>query len=337
MRMIQALLAAAVLAASAGAQGGPVEPYLHGLSPAEKAQFVSTLQKSVLEAAREVLQDVKHPKVRNGAYALDFLRERVQRRIEAKEFALTHQRVQSASGALERKVSEETAKFLEELGPEVDRMARDSRSARDLSTRLIAVSDHFEQWAGAAPAKAAAAPAGTLTPTADNVLGPFHRPNARLYEPTGPMPDIAARESGRRLHIQGRVLDVSGKPIPGAIVDVWQTDKDGAYDIPDPRERDNPAFPYRFRGRIRTSDDGSHSYVTIKPGNYEFAEKQWRSMHVHYKVTAPGFKDLVTQLFFEGDAYSPADPWWKASTTIKLRTHHSGMEMGNFDIVLEKK
>ena len=303
------------------------DAYFHGLSAAERAEFPTALQRMVRDTSREVLGAAK---VRNHAYTAFLLRETVQRKIEAKEFALSRRQVAGAKAALHSRLIKETREFLEELSPEVDRLARESSTGEELAQKLAAIADGVDQWAGA-KAVPVAEP-GKLAPTEPNIEGPFYRPNAPFSNRLTP-----ADAQGQILHIAGAVFDTEGKPIRGALVDVWQADKDGAYDIADPQDRNNPRFPLKFRARMR-AEDGKYEFFTVVPGAYEIGENKWRCKHVHYKVSAPGFESLTTQLYFEGDPLNGTDPWWKASTTIPLSGPFGAQPLsGIFNVVLKAK
>jgi protocatechuate 3,4-dioxygenase beta subunit len=117
------------------------------------------------------------------------------------------------------------------------------------------------------------------------------------------------------LFVRGRVTSADGSPLAGAVLDVWQTGPSGGYDVWDERQPEG-----NFRGRIKTEDDGGYEFQTMLPkpytvptsgpvGRYLEAVGQhpWRPAHIHFKVTAPGHRALVTQLFFPGDPYLEND------------------------------
>lgn len=327
MRGLSTSLAAlAVAAACAGAWAGETDAYLQGLSPSDRAEFPSALQRMVSRTSHDVLGGVP---VRNHAYSVYLLHQAVDRRIEAKEFELSRRQIAGAKAALRDRLIKETQDFLEDLEPEVARLARESSTPEEFASKLNAIDRGVGLWAGA-KAVAVAEP-GKLAPTEANIEGPFYRPNApfsdRLFE--------GAKPEGDLLLIRGRVLDVEGRPLANALVDVWQADSKGAYDIADPNDRNNPGIAYNFRARMLTDAQGNYHFTTILPGNYEYDEHKWRCRHVHYKVSASGFKALTTQLYFDGDPFNATDPWWKASTSVPL-TAADGAKRGVFDVVLGK-
>jgi protocatechuate 3,4-dioxygenase beta subunit len=125
-------------------------------------------------------------------------------------------------------------------------------------------------------------------PTPSNKLGPFYREGApvreRLTEPG---------EAGVPLLVAGRVFDTSGEQLPGAVIEVFHSDHYGDYD----------QRGFRHRGRIPVRARGDYWFETIMPGQYG-----GRAQHVHYVITAPGHKQLVTQLYFETDPKFEGDP-----------------------------
>ena len=170
--------------------------------------------------------------------------------------------------------------------------------------------------------------------TEDNILGPYHRKLAPFRAKVTP-----PLEPGDPLVVRGRVWGIdSRKPLAGAIVDVWQANAAGRYDNDD---QDKPPRPGVFvnRARVLTDESGYYEYETIKPGRYMIGPKQWRPAHIHYWVSAAGYKPLVTQLYFKGDPYNETDDFIKPSliidpTVVKVRG--SGVQLGTFDIVLAK-
>ena len=143
-------------------------------------------------------------------------------------------------------------------------------------------------------AAAAHAANSNLTPKA--TPGPFV-PNKPQDDTDLDMTQIKGhkeRAKGDVLFISGQVLDQHGKPVVGAIVDVWQADVNGRYH----HERDdNPAkLDENFQGwgQLKTDKEGKYNYKTIMPGKYP-----GRTPHIHYKVAKRGYVELITQLYFD--------------------------------------
>jgi protocatechuate 3,4-dioxygenase beta subunit len=109
---------------------------------------------------------------------------------------------------------------------------------------------------------------------------------------------------GQRIIVHGRVLDETGRGVPGALVEVWQANAGGRY-----RHKNetylaplDPAFG--GCGRTITDEDGGYRFRTIKPGPYPWPNgvNDWRPAHIHFSVFGHGFvQRLITQMYFEGD------------------------------------
>jgi len=148
------------------------------------------------------------------------------------------------------------------------------------------------------------------TPSA--VLGPFYVAGPPEIEPGG---DISGGLPGTPLWVDVRVTDMQGKPIPDAVVDVWQSNEDGFYDVQLP-DLDGPAL----RGRLRTDDAGRLLFWSILPSAYPIPDDgpvgamlravgrhPYRAPHLHFMICAPGKRRLVTQLFVAGGEYLDSD------------------------------
>ena len=149
--------------------------------------------------------------------------------------------------------------------------------------------------------------------TENTVFGPFHVDGA----PELPMgSNICLDGKGEPCLFQGRVVDLDGKPIKGARVDVWSDNADGYYDVQQPELQPK----WNNRGVFVTGEDGAYSFVGIKPVSYPIPDDgpvgqmlahlgrhPYRPAHMHYLVTASGFEKLVTHTFVGGDTYLTSD------------------------------
>ena len=116
---------------------------------------------------------------------------------------------------------------------------------------------------------------------------------------------------GERIVVAGRVLDEGGRPVSGALVEIWQANAAGRYahlsdghDAPLDRN-------FRGAGRTLTRSDGSYRFVTIRPGAYPWRNHSnaWRPAHIHFSVFGWAFiQRLVTQMYFPGDPLLSLDP-----------------------------
>ena len=159
--------------------------------------------------------------------------------------------------------------------------------------------------------------------------GPFYTDNPPIIEENklaGP------NDAGQKMIISGRVLNLDcNQYIPNTIVDVWHANDAGQYD--------NQGFAYR--GYTTSNDQGFYLFETIKPGKY-LNGNSFRPSHIHFKITAPGFPTLTTQLYFAGDdsidgdaAASITSGTYDASNRIiSLSENTDGILQGTFDIII---
>jgi len=150
--------------------------------------------------------------------------------------------------------------------------------------------------------------------TETTVLGPFYVGEHKVM-PHGA--DISPDQTGERMFVQGRVTDLSGKPLANVPVDVWHADDDGWYDSQKPDyETEGPSS----RGRFVTDAEGRFFFRTILPCSYpiptdgpvgqmilDLRRHPMRPAHVHFLINAPGHEPLVTHVFVEGDKYIDSD------------------------------
>ncbi len=147
----------------------------------------------------------------------------------------------------------------------------------------------------------------------------------RLTEITGPLlgaERIAAGDAdltgghageplGERIIVTGRVLDSGGRPVPDALVEIWQANASGRYahavdDHPAPLD---PNFT--GAGRCLTDSQGRYRFVTIKPGAYPWRNHHnaWRPAHIHFSLFGRAFTQrLITQMYFPSDPLFALDP-----------------------------
>ena len=116
---------------------------------------------------------------------------------------------------------------------------------------------------------------------------------------------------GERIFVHGRVRDEDGRPVRGALVEVWQANPPGRYRHKVDRH-DAPLDPnFSGAGRLLTDDEGRYFFKTIKPGPYPWGNhyNAWRPAHIHFSLFGAGILSrLVTQMYFPGDPLQPLDP-----------------------------
>ena len=131
-----------------------------------------------------------------------------------------------------------------------------------------------------------------------------------------------AEPLGERIIVQGRVLDEDGKPVSGALVEIWQCNAAGRYHHP-VDQHDAPLDPnFTGAGRMVTGADGAYRFLTIKPGAYPWRNtpNAWRPAHIHFGVFGGGFVTrLVTQMYFPGDPLLGHDPIYQSTADAAAR------------------
>jgi protocatechuate 3,4-dioxygenase beta subunit len=149
--------------------------------------------------------------------------------------------------------------------------------------------------------------------TESTVLGPFHMvesPPRELGE------NIALDGKGEPCLVTGRVTGPDGEPLAGALVDVWQANADGFYDVQQPDIQ-----PERnLRGLFTADDDGRFWFRTIVPRYYPIPDDgpvgqllaatsrhPYRPAHVHFIVTGRGYRPVTTHLFVDDSPYLDSD------------------------------
>ena len=127
---------------------------------------------------------------------------------------------------------------------------------------------------------------------------------------------------GERIVVHGRVLDEDGKPIPKAMVEIWQCNAAGRYHHPGD-QHDAPLDPNFYGGgRYRADENGRYEFITIKPGAYPWKNHHnaWRPAHIHFSLFGPAFATrLVTQMYFPNDALLDDDPMYASIPDERAR------------------
>jgi protocatechuate 3,4-dioxygenase beta subunit len=132
------------------------------------------------------------------------------------------------------------------------------------------------------------------SPTTTDILGPFYRPGSPMRTNLVP-----PGSTGNVLHLTGIVYDDTGKkPQPNVLIEIWHCDGKMQYD--------NVSEEYRYRGAVKTGDDGSYAFITHMPIPYKDGD-DWRTAHIHMRVSSAGYQDLITQIYFKGDPYLKTD------------------------------
>lgn len=149
--------------------------------------------------------------------------------------------------------------------------------------------------------------------TESTVLGPFHV----VESPPRALGDtIDLVGTGTPCVVTGRVVSVDGAPLPGALLDVWQANDQGFYDVqqPDVQPRTNG------RGLFTADAHGEFWFRTVVPSYYPIptdgpvgellkatGRHAFRPAHIHFIVTSPGHRPLTTHIFVAGSEYIESD------------------------------
>jgi protocatechuate 3,4-dioxygenase beta subunit len=170
------------------------------------------------------------------------------------------------------------------------------------------------------------APSRPLVPLPQNlteVTGPLLGPGRVLPSDADlTMQHLGGEPVGQRIIVHGRVLDEGGRPVPHALVEVWQANAAGRYRHP----RDTWPAPldphFTGVGRTVTDADGRYRFVTVKPGAYPWRNhpNAWRPPHIHFSLFGRAFTQrLITQMYFQGDPLIPYDPVMNAIRDERAR------------------
>ncbi len=161
--------------------------------------------------------------------------------------------------------------------------------------------------------------------TTDDILGPYYKAGAPIGENI-----IPANVETDPLIIEGKVFSHCDDVLNEAEVEIWNADEDGVYDSSE---------KYLFRGKYVTTTDGSYRFKTIIPGRY-LNGSVYRPSHIHFRIKAPGHRELVSQIYFREDPFIPTDPWASASKAqeriLTIVKNEDNVDTITFDIHLHK-
>ncbi|PCJ39279.1 MAG: 6-chlorohydroxyquinol-1,2-dioxygenase [SAR86 cluster bacterium] len=159
--------------------------------------------------------------------------------------------------------------------------------------------------------------------TESTVLGPFYAEGAPEL-PMGANIVQQATEKGIRAVVMGDISNEQGQPIVGATLDVWQSSSDGFYHMQDENMPD-----HNLTGRFVTGEDGKYYFATEKPAAYPVptdgpvgdmlracGRHPMRPGHLHFIITAPGYKRLCTHIFTNEDEYLDSDAVFATKTSL---------------------
>jgi hydroxyquinol 1,2-dioxygenase len=166
--------------------------------------------------------------------------------------------------------------------------------------------------------------------TEATVFGPFFVDGSPEIPLGG---DIAGSAPGEPCWVEGTVTDTDGNPVPGALIEVWEADQDGFYDVQYADGR------LAARGHLTTDDHGGYRFWAITPTPYPIphdgpvgkllaaaGRSPMRASHLHFMVSAPGKRTVVTHIFVRGDAMLDTDAVFgvKESLIKEFASHPAG-------------
>ncbi|MBB6123087.1 intradiol ring-cleavage dioxygenase [Sphingobium subterraneum] len=149
--------------------------------------------------------------------------------------------------------------------------------------------------------------------TETTVLGPFHVADVPRLELGA---NLCLDGKGEPIFIEGRITSANGTPIAGALIDVWQCNDEGFYDV----QQADVQPPMNLRGMFETDEDGNFWFRSVKPRYYPIptdgpvgkllqamGRHPYRPAHVHFIVSAPGYRSVTTHLFVPDCPYLGSD------------------------------
>src|SRR6478735_6601502 len=157
------------------------------------------------------------------------------------------------------------------------------------------------------------------------VLGPFYAGHQRELAQGDSI--LLREEASEPLAMSGRVTDPEGQPVGDALIEVWQTAPNQLYDVQD---RDQPQG--HLRASFRTDTAGAYRFRTIMPVSYPIPDDgpagqllaamgrhPFRPAHIHFMISAPGYRTLITHLFLDGDMYLGSDAVFGVKPSLIIR------------------
>ena len=250
---------------------------------------------------------------------------------EVMEAAVRHLHAFVSEIDLQRDEWFEAIKFLTATG----QMCNDTRQEWILLSDTLGVSTLVEMLTYS----------GVSGSTENTVLGPFYVPGSPERAKGESM--LVDADEGDRVVIRGKVTDVDGKPIEGAVLDCWQNASHGFYAVQQPNEQS----PDNLRGIYRTDADGTYEIRTVRPVPYPIpydgpvgallkanARNWMRPGHTHVWLKAPGFKDLITHVFDVESDYLHDDAVFgvRESLIATFAPDENGELATTFDFVLDR-
>ena len=148
--------------------------------------------------------------------------------------------------------------------------------------------------------------------TEATVLGPFFAHGAKEFDYGGDLRE-GCTVKGEDVWVTGKITSLDGRPIANAVLDIWQAKADGIYDVQTEGE-------FELRGRVKANAKGEYAFKSYKPKFYSVpidgpvgeliratGNHHMRPAHMHAIISAPGYQQVITHVFVEGDKYLDED------------------------------
>lgn len=182
--------------------------------------------------------------------------------------------------------------------------------------------------------------------TESTVFGPFHVEGAPLVDNGG---DVSGGAKGTPCRVHCTVRNALGEAIPHAVVDIWQSDDDGLYDV---QRLDLAAA--QGRGVLTSDAEGAFWFRSVVPVPYPIPtdgpvgellrasqRSAWRPAHLHFRIRAAGYDTLITHVFRRGDPHLASDPVFGVRSSLvadwpKVENGADGEHALSFDFVLQR-
>lgn len=189
-------------------------------------------------------------------------------------------------------------------------------SAASLAIGTALGTDHLRSFADDLNATATT-PAVRRRPTAGMTEGPFYPDKLPLDTDNDliVINDSSSSAVGEITYLGGRIVDLDGRPVPSAHVEIWQCDAGGVYYHSRDRNIDRRDVQFQSYGRFVTDRQGRYFFRTIKPVAYT-----GRTPHIHFAVSRKGRRLLTTQMLIEGEPQNKTDGLFKR---IKSEQRHT--------------
>ncbi|WP_018296252.1 catechol 1,2-dioxygenase [Corynebacterium lubricantis] len=185
------------------------------------------------------------------------------------------------------------------------------------------------------------------TGTKGSIEGPYYVENAPELPWNTEMPMREQDKAATPLIFKGSVTDVDGNGLGGATVELWHADEEGYY------SQFAPGIPeWNLRGTIRTNENGEYEIKTLQPAPYQiptdgptgwfiasYGGHPWRPAHLHLRIKHPGYREITTQLYFQGGDWVENDVATAVKPELILdpQKTEDGNNLVNYSFALDKE